>query len=192
MTPRTRRIRSARPVSLSPLYYKPMFPKCCKDILPTHQQSNMIYLFSCRCGRRRRYVGKTTQCLETRAKQHVPATLLRPTKEDENDNKGLRRKTKMERSLRRRQRPSPAPPPLASICLTMWNVWKVTTIPCSKLSAVLDASPFYTSWNRYISSLWNQICVNCGNLSALSPCLLANKTSLSYFCENCGTIHACT
>ena len=64
---------------------KPMFPKCCKDILPTHQQSNMIYLFSCRCGRR--YVGKTTQRLETRAKQHVPASLLRPTKEDENDDK---------------------------------------------------------------------------------------------------------
>ena len=32
-------------------------------------------------------MGKTTQRLETRAKQHVPASLLRPTKEDENDDK---------------------------------------------------------------------------------------------------------
>ena len=30
-------------------------------------------------------MGKTTQRLETRAKQHVPASLLWPTKEDEND-----------------------------------------------------------------------------------------------------------
>ena len=61
-----------------------------------------------------------------------------------------RTKTKMERSPRWRPRPSPAPPPLASIWVTMWNVWKVTaTFPCSKLSAVLDASPFYTPWNRY-------------------------------------------
>ena len=63
-----------------------------------------------------------------------------------------RMKTKMERSPRRRPRPSRAAPPLASICLTMWNVWKVTTFPCSKLSAMLDASPFYTSWNCYTSS----------------------------------------
>ena len=52
---------------------------------PHPPTTNMIYLFSCRCGRR--YVGKTTQRLETRAKQHVPASLLRPTKEDENDEK---------------------------------------------------------------------------------------------------------
>ena len=77
----------AYPVCQTPVIFnsKPMFPKCCKGIFPTHQQSNMIYLFLCRCGHR--YVGKTTQRLETRAKQHVPTSLLRPTKQDENDNK---------------------------------------------------------------------------------------------------------
>ena len=52
---------------------KPMLPNACKDRLPTHAMSNVIYLFECRC--RARYVGKTTQRLEARIKQHVPANL---------------------------------------------------------------------------------------------------------------------
>ena len=43
-----------------------------KDVLPTHQKSNVIYLFRCRCGSR--YVGKTTQRLENRIKQHLPSS----------------------------------------------------------------------------------------------------------------------
>ena len=58
---------------------RPMLPSSCKDKIPTQQQSNIIYLFSCRCGSR--YVGKTTQRLETRVKQHVPASLLKPVTE---------------------------------------------------------------------------------------------------------------
>ena len=98
---------------------KPMFLKRCKDILRTHQQSNMIYLFLCWCGCR--YVRKTTQRSETLAKQHAPASLLRPTKEDEHDDKnededGTDPKTKTKSSTSS----------IASICWTMWNVWKVT------------------------------------------------------------------
>ena len=73
------RIRQA----IKPAYYtcetkvvftsRPMFKTCVKDPLPTHQLSNVIYLFQCRCDCR--YVGKTTQHLATRIKQHVPATL---------------------------------------------------------------------------------------------------------------------
>ena len=52
---------------------KPMLPSSCKDHLPTHLTSNVIYRFECRCGLR--YVGKTTQRLDTRIRQHVPNTL---------------------------------------------------------------------------------------------------------------------
>ena len=50
---------------------KPMLIAGIKDRIPTHHLSNVIYLFSCR------YVGKTTQCLEARMKQHVSAGLAR-------------------------------------------------------------------------------------------------------------------
>ena len=46
------------------------FPDSIKDILPTHSKSNVIYLFKCWCGSQ--YVGKTTQRLEMRIKQHQP------------------------------------------------------------------------------------------------------------------------
>ena len=52
---------------------KPMFPASVKDVIPAHQKSNVIYLFECLCGHR--YVGKTTQRLEARMSQHVPAAL---------------------------------------------------------------------------------------------------------------------
>ena len=46
-----------------------------KDVLPTPHSSNIIYLFECRnC--EARYVGKTSQHLITRIKQHVPRYLL--------------------------------------------------------------------------------------------------------------------
>ena len=60
-------------------------PTCCftsrqmfntnrKDVLPAEKISNIIYLFTCDCGHR--YVGKTTQRLEERVKQHVPEDLV--------------------------------------------------------------------------------------------------------------------
>ena len=45
-----------------------------KDRLPAEQLSNVIYLYNCECGDN--YVGRTTQRLEERIKQHVPASLL--------------------------------------------------------------------------------------------------------------------
>ena len=60
-------------------------PTCCftswqmfntngKDVLPAEKINNIIYLFTCDCGHR--YVGKTTQRLEERVKQHVPGDLV--------------------------------------------------------------------------------------------------------------------
>ena len=45
-----------------------------KDRLPAEQLSNVIYLYNCVCGHN--YVGRTTQRLEERIKQQVPASLL--------------------------------------------------------------------------------------------------------------------
>ncbi|MEC8569257.1 MAG: hypothetical protein VXY56_13425, partial [Pseudomonadota bacterium] len=53
---------------------RPNFKGLHKDRLPTHASSNVIYKFSCYCGSS--YVGKTTQTLRKRSKQHVPACVL--------------------------------------------------------------------------------------------------------------------
>ena len=54
-----------------------MFNTCRKDHLPADQISNVIYLFSCHCGDS--YVGRTSQRLEERVKQHIPPGLAQCT-----------------------------------------------------------------------------------------------------------------
>ena len=44
-----------------------------KDVLPAFQKSNVIYQFSCHCDSR--YVGRTSQRLQDRIKQHVPKSI---------------------------------------------------------------------------------------------------------------------
>ena len=50
-----------------------MVPKTRKDVLPSPQLSNVIYQFQCRCDAV--YVGRTSQRLEDRIKQHVPSDI---------------------------------------------------------------------------------------------------------------------
>lgn len=45
-----------------------------KDVLPATSLSCLVYNFRCCCGQA--YIGKTTQCLSERIKQHVPDKLL--------------------------------------------------------------------------------------------------------------------
>ena len=45
----------------------------CKDVLPMTSRSHVIYQYKCRC--EQRYIGKTTQVLSERIKQHVPSKL---------------------------------------------------------------------------------------------------------------------
>ena len=47
-----------------------------KDVLPSHHHSNVIYQFVCHCDGR--YVGRTSQRLEERIKQHVPRSIANP------------------------------------------------------------------------------------------------------------------
>jgi len=54
--------------------YNPMpSPATKKDVLPASQQSNIIYQFSCHCDSR--YVGRTSQRLQDRIKQHIPKSI---------------------------------------------------------------------------------------------------------------------
>ena len=54
---------------------RPAFNGRAKDVLPTTSKSNVVYLFTCSCGRT--YVGRTSQVLRERIKQHVPEELFR-------------------------------------------------------------------------------------------------------------------
>ena len=51
-----------------------LLPAAKKDVLPAFHQSNIVYRFLCHCDSR--YVGRTSQRLQQRIKQHVPKTIL--------------------------------------------------------------------------------------------------------------------
>ena len=53
-----------------------LLPATKKDVLPSHHHSNVIYQFVCHCDSR--YVGRTSQSLEERIKQHVPKSIANP------------------------------------------------------------------------------------------------------------------
>ena len=50
-----------------------MLPSAKKDSVPATQKSSVVYEFSCQC--EARYVGRTTQRLADRIKQHVPTSI---------------------------------------------------------------------------------------------------------------------
>ena len=50
-----------------------MLPVAKKDVLPTNQKSMVIYECVCHCDNR--YVGRTTQRIQQRIKQHVPKAI---------------------------------------------------------------------------------------------------------------------
>ena len=53
-----------------------LLPATKKDVLPSYHHSNVIYQFVCHCNSR--YVGRTSQRLEERIKQHVPRSIANP------------------------------------------------------------------------------------------------------------------
>ena len=50
-----------------------LFPATKKDVLPAAKKSDVIYQFLCHCDSR--YVGRTSQRLQDRIKQHVPKSI---------------------------------------------------------------------------------------------------------------------
>ena len=53
-----------------------LLPATKKDELPSHHQNNVIYQFVCHCDSR--YVGRMSQRLEERIKQHIPKSITNP------------------------------------------------------------------------------------------------------------------
>ena len=53
-----------------------LLPAIRKDVLPSHHHSNVIYQFLCPCDSR--YVGRISQRLEERIKQHLPRSIINP------------------------------------------------------------------------------------------------------------------
>ena len=56
---------------------KTILPPTPKDSLPAFSSSCVVYDFKCECGSR--YVGRTTQRLSDRIKQHVPSVIRKKT-----------------------------------------------------------------------------------------------------------------
>ena len=54
-------------------YTKLYCTKTSKDVVPTKQQSMVVYQYVCRCDCR--YVGRTSQRLQDRIKQHIPKAI---------------------------------------------------------------------------------------------------------------------
>jgi len=54
-----------------------LLPATNKGVLPSHHQSNVIDQFVCHCDSR--YVGRTSQRLEERIKQHIPKSIANPS-----------------------------------------------------------------------------------------------------------------
>ena len=60
-----------------------LFPVANKDVLPALRNSNVIYQFSCHCDSR--YVGRSSQRLQDRIKQHVPKSIRFGTSSQKRD-----------------------------------------------------------------------------------------------------------
>ena len=73
-----------------------LLPAAKKDVLLASHQSNIVYQFLCHCDSR--YVGRTSQRLQQRIKQHVPKTILQG--HISQDRTTLARSCKAIRSLR--------------------------------------------------------------------------------------------
>ena len=62
---------------------KKILPAVHKDVLPTTQQSMIVYQYVCHCDCQ--YVGRTTQRLQDRINQHIPK-VLKPDTNNRNSN----------------------------------------------------------------------------------------------------------
>ena len=51
-----------------------VFVSMCKDVLPPHHINSVIYKYTCSCGSD--YIGRTSNRLDLRIKQHLPARIL--------------------------------------------------------------------------------------------------------------------
>ena len=79
-----------------------LFNTCKKDVLPAESLSNVIYFFNCAC--EQSYVGRTSQRLEERIKQHIPASLVKAAESQKVELKKKGRRRGRRKRRRRQQR----------------------------------------------------------------------------------------
>ena len=120
-----------------------LLPATKKVVLPSHHQNNVIYQLVCHCDSR--YVGRTSQRLEDRIKQHIPKSITNPP-------------TPHIRQSLPRPGKGTSPdnftnPPSVDIFLTTPNVPYIT-IRTNSLSS-LELAPHFISppWKRLSSNL---------------------------------------
>ena len=88
---------------------QPLIRPCRKDVLSAENVSNVIYLFTCECGHK--YVGRTSQRLGDRIKQHVPRGLVRRAQiEQPGENRSVASRAQSRTSIADQQLPRPAGP----------------------------------------------------------------------------------
>ena len=98
-----------------------MLPAAKKDVLTAHQRSMVIYEYVCHCDSR--YVGRTTQRLQERIKQHVPKAIRQKTTltQEQGTHRSQPTRTQPNRKCKEKVRLNSnqkAIQPLANIC---WN-----------------------------------------------------------------------
>jgi len=124
-----------------------LLPATKKHVLPSHHQNSIIYQFVCHCDSR--YVGRTSQRLEERIKQHIPKSITNPPNPPT---------PHIRQSL-----PHPGKdtspnnftnPPSVNIFLKTPNVLYIT-LRKNSLSS-LEPAPLFISppWKRLSSNLW--------------------------------------
>ena len=67
-------------------FSKKMLPSFQKNVLPAHQQNNVVYKYSCDCDGM--YVGRISQRQEERIRQHIPKSIKNQVKPQKDLPKG--------------------------------------------------------------------------------------------------------
>ena len=79
-----------------------LFNTCKKDVILAESLSNVIYFLNCAC--EQSYVGRTSQRLEERIKQHIPASLVKAAESQKAEPKKKGKKKRKKKRRRRQQR----------------------------------------------------------------------------------------
>ena len=131
-----------------------------KYVLSATSQSLVVYEFTCRCGRT--YVGKTSQHLSERIKQHVPNKMLTSGSS---------------------QRVSKQIPQSPATWRRAASVSTTALLGSFEFSPVRETNNTWMSWKRYTSALGHRSCVvkktmyvTCYSFKTITELLVSTKT----------------
>ena len=93
----TRCYKTAKPRVI--LTSRPILTTAVKDVLPALKRSNLVYEFTCHCDSR--YVGRTTQRLLSRTKEHVPVYVRNNTHPEKNPKSAVGRHLRLSEDCRK-------------------------------------------------------------------------------------------